>query len=136
MKRQEYNHKEINGVDADIETSLKEYGLAWVETDKDILFYYGIGYGPNEEGFEEYVKFDFCTIDKNTDIKNEYDWADFDAVSNFIGTDIFTLPLIQQIESLNSYYGYENVFGSSYWEGLNYEEIVNILYHKTNKIRS
>ena len=119
MTRQEYNHENIEGCDVDIETSLKEYGIAWIETDKDILFYYGIGF--DDDGYD---KFDFCSFDKDTNIKDEFDFADFKAVSDFIGSDIFTLPLIRQIEALNSYYGYENIFGSTYWEGLTYNEII------------
>ena len=32
---------------------------------------------------------------------------------------------VQSIKDLHDYYGYENVFGSSYWEGLTYEEVLN-----------
>ena len=57
-------------------------------------------------------------------LKKEFNFVDFAAVSSFIGIDIFTLPLTSQIESLNRYYGYENIFGSSYYEGLTYDEII------------
>lgn len=125
MKRQEYDHKKIEGVDVNIETSLKEYGKAWIETETEVLFYYGIEYGPNDDLKEEYIKFDFCVFDKTMNVKDEYDWANFQGVSDYIGQDIFELPFIQQIIELSRYYGYENVFGSTYWEGLKYKDIVS-----------
>lgn len=124
MLRQEYNHNELTGVDIDIEISLKEYGIAWIETETDILFYYGINTGLNDCNDMDYITFDFCSIDKNIDIKSEYDWADFDSVNDFVGGGFFDQDLTMQIFDLLQYYGYENVFGSTYYEGLTYNDIV------------
>ncbi|KKU08886.1 MAG: hypothetical protein UX12_C0028G0003 [Candidatus Collierbacteria bacterium GW2011_GWC1_45_47] len=121
--RYEYDITKIEGPDADIETSLKEYGIAWIEGPEDIIFYYGI-----EHDDTGYVRFDFCVIDRNLDIKNEYDWAEFDRVSASIGSDIFEGSLIQQIQDLVSYYGYEEIFGSSYWAGIPYEGVFDRCY--------
>jgi hypothetical protein len=123
MLRQKYDHNELTGIDVDIEISLKEYGIAWIETETDILFYYGINTGVNDCGNIDYITFDFCSIDKDIDIKSEYDWADFDAVLSF--NDMFLdEPLTMQLYTLLQYYGPENIFGSTYYEGLTYNEIV------------
>jgi len=117
-KRQDFDHSKLEGVDIDIEISLKECGIAWVEDEDEILFYYGVKYAE-----DEWYAFDFCTVDKNLDIKEEYSWADFGAVSKYIDYNIHNLTLVEKIIALNDYYGWENVFGSSYWEGLSYNDI-------------
>lgn len=38
--------------------------------------------------------------------------------------DHTNIPLPQKISDLLAYYGYENVFGSCYWKGLAYTDIV------------
>ena len=132
MKRTEYNHDNLQGPDVDIETSLKEYGIAWIETGKDILFYYGIEYGPEEDeiGIIEdcYIKFDFCVFDKGMDFKEEFDWVEWDDVASYIGADNMLsfddMAFTQKISDLVAYYGYDSIFGSSYWEGLEYKDIV------------
>lgn len=123
MDRKDYNHNDLTGMDVDIEISLKEYGFAWIETETDYLFYYGIKTAVNDCGDIDYITFDFCSIAKDIDIKSEYDWADFDAVSSFDDM-FFEEPLIMQIYTLLQYYGPENIFGSTYYEGLTYNEIV------------
>jgi len=124
MKREQYNHKEIVGVDINIEISLKEYGFAWIETEKEILFYYGISIVENKYREAEFNRFDFCSFDKNMDIKKEFDYGDWDSINSFIGSDIMDDSFPEQIRILNDYYGYENIFGSTYWEGLKYNDIV------------
>lgn len=118
--------KEIQGVDVDIEISLKEYGIAWIESDIDILFYYGINTGENDCGYMDYIAFDSCSIDKDIDIKSEYSWIDFDAVNDFVGGNFFNNPLQYQIFDLIQYYGCDNVFGSSYCSGLTYNDIIKL----------
>jgi hypothetical protein len=130
--RYEYDITKIEGPDANIETSLKEYGIAWIEGPEDIIFYYGI-----QRDDTEYVQFDFCTIDKNLDLKKEYDWVDWNAFKSFVSADGQTdedfwyvlhevLPVT--IQYLVSYYGYEEIFGSSYWEGVPYEGVFDRCY--------
>lgn len=119
MNRQDYKHDELTGNDVNIETSLKEYGLAWIETEEEYLFYYGI-----QHTGEEWYMFDFCSFPKNMDIRKEFDFVEWDKVNAFIGGDIMEYSLPQQISDLVSYYGAENIFGSSYWEGLTYNEVI------------
>lgn len=121
MKRFDYDHETIEGMDVDIEISLKEYGFAWIETETDILFYYGI-----KMDEEEYIKFDFCSVNKDIDIKEEFDWIDWKDIYSFIGAteeEFKNSNLSQQYYDLFQYYGYEEIFGSSYWEGLDYSDI-------------
>lgn len=105
----------FTGPDASLDISLFEYGLAYKVTNKEILFIYGTQYG-----YDEYTRFDRCTIDTNINIAEEYNWADLPAVHSTMGysnKDWNALPLEQQITDLLNYYGYENIFGSSYREG-------------------
>ena len=105
----------FTGPDASLDESLFEYGIAYKVTDDEILFIYGTQYG-----HDEYIRFDRCTINTDINIAEEYDWADLKAVQSVNGystKDWNTLPLEQKITDLLRYYGYENVFGSSYWEG-------------------
>lgn len=122
MDRLEFDHKALTGVDVNIEISLKEYGFAWIESDSEILFYYGIAVEENECGDMDYIKFDFVSIDKTIDIKEEYDWVDFAEIESF-NDMFFEESPPYQIYTLLNYYGPENVFGSSYFEGLTYNEI-------------
>ena len=124
--RIDWDHSKLEGGDADIETSLVEYGLAWIIGEGETLFYYGIGL--EDTGEPLYNKFDFCTINNDIDVVQEYDWANFADILSFVGMDMdnwLTMPLTQKISDLLSYYGYENIFGSSYWEGLKYSEIIS-----------
>ena len=108
------------GTDACLAISLFEYGLAWKEDNNQIEFIYGIGL----EG-TEYKRFDRCTFDLDLDIRKEFDWADFNEVESFTGmnsTEWDNLPLPFKIYDLVRYYGFENVFGSSYWEGFEIQE--------------
>ena len=107
----------FDGPDACIRESLQEYGIAWLRMEEDTLFIYAI----NHDG-TEYDRFDRCSFDNSLDLESELNWANLEDVSSFIGDDIKSIPLPYQIEALNSYYGMENVFGSSYWEGFSITE--------------
>lgn len=127
--RYEYDHSKMSGVDVNIEISLKEYGIAWIEEEMadDVLFYYGIK--TNNNG--EWIRFDMCSFKKDLDVRGEFNWIDkkdWKGIRSYTGLKQYefdALPLTQKIETLNQYYGFENIFGSSYWEGLTYEEIFN-----------
>lgn len=94
------------GCDVSLEVSLFEYGLAWKDLGEEILFIYKVSNN----------RFDRQTIANSIDITQEFDWVDWDAFlldsSNWI-----ELSIGQKISNLVSYYGTEEIFGSSYWEG-------------------
>lgn len=123
--RYDYDITKIEGPDADIETSLKEYGIAWiVGPDNTVQFYYGV-----QHNGMFFTRFDGCSLPADMDIKQEFDWVNWEGINSFIGGDNIEEPFTQQIQDLLSYYGYENIFGSSYWEGFSYEEIFHTEYH-------
>ena len=109
-----------SGTDACLATSLFEYGLAWKEENNQIEFIYGISVNGTE-----YNKFDRCTFDTALNVYEEFDWACFEEVHLCMGhikEDWDALPLPQKIYDLVNYYGFENIFGSTYWEGFEIEE--------------
>ena len=113
----------IQGQDVCIETSLKEYGLAWIERETEFMFFYGTQY----DG-ESYSMFDWSTVTKGVDLKSEYNWMDekdWQSVFSFVGMsekDWFDMDLTNQISDLFSYSGFENLLVSSYC-GYTYSEV-------------
>ena len=110
------------GTDADLATSLFDYGLAWKEEGNQIEFIYAIG---GDYDKVQYTKFDQITFNTDLDVRKEFDWADFEEVEKAGGLsseqfDALELPF--KINDLIGYYGFENVCGSSYWEGFEIEE--------------
>ena len=131
MERLDFDHSKLEGMDVNIEISLKEYGLAWIVSEKETLFYYGLKYDElDKEDFEDYgyIRFDFCSLKNNIDVKKEYEWVNWENLFESHGIeeeDFNQLPLPFKIENLVSHYGRNEIFGESYWEGLKYEEIVD-----------
>ena len=123
-------NRRFEGPDACLAISLFEYGIAWKVMEKpergqfeagDIAFIYGIG------GNGEYNRFDRVTVKDFTpdEFENEYNWADFEDVARFAGGPLKEwrqFPTVHKIQDLLQYYGYENVFGTSYWEGFEIKE--------------
>ena len=121
------NIDEYTGPDIDIDTSLFEYGLGWKEIPMETFFYgdvpkkkyefiYGIGYDDNAN----YNKFDSATMDYFEFIELINDgWIDLNSVLSSIGISEaeFMGNFPNSVGDLISYYGYEEIFGTSYWEG-------------------
>lgn len=116
---------EYSGVDVNIEISLCEYGIAWFDAGNEWHFIYGI----KRDDKGNFCRFDVGWFDKKIDCKKEFGWADLEDVVR--GMDLTveewltenTLPVI--IADLYVYYGYENIFGSTYWEGYTWKELAN-----------
>lgn len=108
----------LQGNDVDIDTCLSEYGLAWQESRTQFRFWYGVEVYDNPEWRQaEYIRFAWSDFKKDTNVFKEFDWVDWDSVFSFVGMpreewELLSLP--QQLSDLQSYYGYENVFGSAY----------------------
>ena len=122
MKKTIADYKGYEGTDANIETSLFEYGLIWIKGteghEKDYHFIYGVGMHEDKYNGIEYNTFDWADIPIDTDPEKEWDFVDWQAVCSFVGMDKKTflsqpIPLI--VYDLVSYYGYENILGSSYY---------------------
>jgi hypothetical protein len=113
---------ELEGPDVSIEISLKEYGIAWKIGETETLFFYGTGHNGSE-----YIHFDQTSLKNDLDVSKEYDWADLLEVAKFTGAslkDWENMPLTRKIQDLESYYGVENTFGSSYTKPMTYEEVI------------
>jgi len=111
----------FEGTDVSLDIALFEYGLIWKQLDPDTwIFVYGI----KAEGCN-YVSFDRCSL-KASDFESDYDWIDKKSVEETCGRKLADLNLPAKISDLHSYYGVEEIFGSSYWEGFsvtNEEEV-------------
>ena len=102
----------FTGPDASLAISLGEYGMAWrLLPDGEWLFVYS---HPTIRG-----AFDRASI-RPLDPKVEWDWVDWAEFLSYFGmeeAEWLALPFPRQVEDLFRYYGAENVFGGSYWEG-------------------
>ena len=104
------------GVDASLDVALFEYGLAWKYEGENYSFIYGVGISDNND----WNRFAKAEVIKTEDVYEAYDWADFKELHSSYGItkeerDKQDLP--NKISDLVGDYGYENVFGSIYYEG-------------------
>lgn len=127
MTVKELENGDFQGPDYSLEISLKEYGIAWQKTEfperTEYKFLYGIDVKENEFGDIEYSNFDYSFMDKKEfeSLVNEL-WFDVESVLSFIGTEETKEEFIDRfpysVADCVSYHGYENIFGSSYTEGI------------------
>jgi len=115
--------KSLSGIDASALISLQEYGFAWrEEKDGTTTFFYGIR--TDEHG--TYIEFDHANYDLRTlDPLREWRWVKPDYWEQYLEEmsaegeqrELKCIPMTHIIYDLVQYYGYENVFGSTYWRG-------------------
>lgn len=106
-----------DGPDADLATSLFEYGMAWREIGDETLFIYQHPSIPN--------RFDRCSLDSKLDVQREYDWVRWTEFMSYVDMPLhqwLALPITMKIFDLVGYYGTDEIFGSSYWEGFSISE--------------
>ena len=110
----------FEGPDMSLAISLFEYGMAGREVKKgeykgEYEFIYAIGIRVSSDDCI-FTTFDRCTVSLERIIDDYQDDTEF---KSFIGlTESEKLPLEPYIISdLVSYYGFDNIFGSSYWNG-------------------
>ena len=104
----------FKGTDVDLDTSLVEYGLAWLVTPEDnaIEFLYSVN--GSETVFDRYHTF----LDEN--VREEYNWVDWISFLEPYGMsecEFDELPVWEQYFMLFREYGKEDIFGSTYYEG-------------------
>ena len=110
-----YIEEGYTGVDASLYISLYEYGLIWKETSSgEYNFIYGINSEDDEYSFFDYG---FMSIKDWDNMLND-SWFDLKAVESFSGGE---LSFPYDVHTVLQYYGYENIFGGSYYPS----EIVN-----------
>lgn len=110
-----------HGTDANNEISLFEYGILVREDEKDsFTVVYSIG---ND-------KFDTATI-TNTECNylTKESWFDMDSFLSFVGCtsdEWYNSPIANKLSDMLQYYGYENIFGGSWYGGMNEDEVRKI----------
>ena len=112
------------GPDLCLGISLGEYGIAWRYLDDgDILFIHHASHSIN--------RFDRTSFRSDLDVLKEFswvkpeDWASLLSSYDTTEAEWHSAPLTHKIQDLQSYYGVENIFGTSYWEGFAIEGIEN-----------
>lgn len=107
----------FDGPDASLAESLFEYGLAWRDLGNEWLIIY------RHPCLDK--RFERTTLSKDTNPRKEWNWVKWADVAGFAG-QAETWPddadLLSVVEMLISYYGGEEVFGSSCWEGFEISE--------------
>lgn len=105
----------LQGVDANPEITLKEYGFAWHELTRKQLYriYIGVIESQIQTEFSEceFSEWDVLELPFDTDIRKEYSWCNFEAVVSFCGVseDVWNdKSLPSKIFDLINYYGSEN----------------------------
>ena len=119
------------GQDSGLDYCLFDYGLAWKEDGNDFRFIYSTG-RKNAEGAE---LFDWGCIAKDTDCAKEFNWiGDWQPMLSTLGLTTFEEwngdDLPRKIADLVSYYGVENIFGSTYSECFAIRDPQNIIVYE------
>ena len=115
-----FNANKLEGVDASVDISLGEYGFGWIKSDCGTE--YQFWYGTKIDDHGDFIAFDWCSYGAKTDVKEEWCWAEWDEIFMHLGienleedqNEWFGLELPQKVYDLLNYYGYENMFGSTY----------------------
>lgn len=113
---------QLNGVDVNIEISLLEYGIAWFKTSGEITFIYSTAIDENCDC----SNFCLSSFDLNTNVKDEFDfvnWKSFCSFSDIDENELDEMPIEHVIHSLVMHEGIENIFGTTYSEGLTFDEL-------------
>jgi hypothetical protein len=112
------------GHDADIGTSLFEYGLIWKNEGNRYKFLFATE-SESKNLDSHFAVVHSAFFDNDTNPKTEWNWVDWAEVAQCRGCTVAELqsnPLPWLVYNLVSYYGWENVFGSVYHEGITVAE--------------
>ncbi len=115
----EYKEAGFEGNDASLEESLFVYGLIWAKIPNDDSEEYHFIYGISVDDNQEYNLFDWSDMTKKDFCDMIDDWMDVEAIESFAGTPIEEIKngFPRTIDILISYYGREEIFGSTYQAG-------------------
>lgn len=121
MNKNIYHFRGYHGIDADLETSLFEYGLICKQVIPKNA--YKVIYAVEADSKGNYNLFE-STWTTETQLNNLVlgnEWMDQDAINSFLdcqGTslaDWLDLPFISKLHDLVSYFGWMDVLGSVYY---------------------
>jgi len=113
---------QLDGIDANIEISLLEYGIAWFKAANEITFIYSTGMDKNWD----FCNFCLSSFDLKTNVKEEFDFVDWQSFCGFAGIDeseLDEMPIEEVIHSLVMHEGTQNIFGTTCSEGLTFDEL-------------
>ena len=102
MEKQQKNNK-IEGLDSNIETSMKNFGISWKEKDNGVLFFLGV---EKEEG--EYKTFDFYYCDNKMNLEKVLTINPEDLSISKQKWESLTVKT--KMICLYCYYGWDNAF--------------------------
>lgn len=118
-KLTELESQGFEGIDASLETSLFEYGIAWKEKENgEFHFYYGAGIHEVDGTEYEFNLFDWSDMSREDFIDMlDSEWFELDKVlsSNGMTRDEMIDSFPYSVFDCIQYYGIENVMGSSYY---------------------
>jgi len=110
------------GIDASVEISLFEYGIAIKEIGESYNIIYGIN--QNDKRFNKFDQIFMKKDDINNFINNN-DWIKKDEFFSYTGItekNYQSLDILNKIYDLFQYYGAENIFGCNYDLGFEIDE--------------
>jgi len=124
IRIKEYEKRGFEGSDADLETSLFEYGLIWKQYKRAVPKYpcvkgeyLFIAYQGPEDG--KNGRWISGWIDPNRiPIEEEFDWVDWTEFLKYCGQtmeEFKSMDFGQQVFGLTLYYGADNTIGSTGW---------------------
>jgi hypothetical protein len=115
-----YQFRGWNGIDASNATSLFEYGFLYNPNAKKDTCNIVYGISVDKEG--NYNRFVYSSINW-AEILTET-WINWEEVAEFCGQSVESLKEwgLGNLQSLISYYGTEEIFGSNYYEGFKINE--------------
>lgn len=120
---QDLEKNEFQGPDKSLGISLYEYGLAWKiqineKTKKEeYKFLYRTRVDEDNISYYDFAYFNHLNAEE---FKSEFNWCNFSEIADVCGLsekEFHDSPFEQKILNLLSYYGCEDVFGSTCWEG-------------------
>ncbi len=102
----------FSGQYADLAESLREHSIIWRSLpDGGWLFVHRASHGKG---------WDRTSFTSETDPRKEWDWISRKDILEFVGmteAEWDALPFPHKVADLVSYYGVEEIFGTTYWDG-------------------
>lgn len=122
MNISRFKNRGFVGIDADLETSLMEYGVIWKKFKRAVKKYPCVKgeylFITHEIDRDEKSHIDYAWFRPDTDVKEEFDWVEWDEFLSYMGqsySEFTQMDFGNQVYALYSYYGKQNIFGQTYY---------------------